>query len=109
VKHYVDDDKLVRAALDAPVPELGKKLRRFLEKQPTFPSLVSRKKAAEICDVHSPYVSRLEAQGRWPEPVPIEGSAPAYVLEEVQELADELRKERADREAKRREREEVAG
>lgn len=105
MNRYVDPDKLVRAALDAPVPELGKKLRRWLEKQPTFPDLVSRKTAADLCEIHSPYVSRLEEQGRWPDPVPIEGSAPAYVRQEVEALADELREERAAREAKRREKE----
>jgi len=103
----VDPDKLVRAALDAPASELGQKLRRWLEKQPTAPTLISRKTAADLCGVHSPYISRLEAQGRMPDPIPIEGAAPAYVREEIEALADELRKERADREAKRRAREEV--
>lgn len=106
-KRFVDSDKLVRAALDAPAPELGKKLRRWLEKQPTLPDLVSRQVAAEVCGINSPYVSRLIEQERWPEPVPIDGSAPAYVREEVEALAGELRREREKRERRRREREEA--
>jgi hypothetical protein len=105
MKRYVDPDKLVRAALDAPPDELGKKLRRWLEKQPTFPDLVSRKVAADICQINSPYVSRLIEQERWPDPVSVEGSAPCYVREEVEALAAELREERETRARNRRERE----
>jgi predicted DNA-binding transcriptional regulator AlpA len=104
MNRWVDPDKVVRVALDAPVPELAKKLRRWMEKQPMAPDLIGRKVAADILGVNSPYISRLHDQGRMPDPIPIEGTAPAYIREEVEALATELRAERKRREEKRKER-----
>lgn len=108
-QRWVDRDKLVRVINDAEPEEVVAKVRRWLEKQPTAPDLVGRKVAAEILGVHSPYISRLEEQGRMPDPVPIEGTAPAYIRAELERLADEIRHEREERERRRKEKEEVAG
>lgn len=105
MNRYVDRDKLVRVINDSPALEVAIRVRRWLEKQPTAPDLVGRKAAAEIIGVNSSYISRLEDQGRMPEPIPVEGTASAYIREEVQELAKEVKDEREKRERRRKERE----
>lgn len=103
MKRYVDVDKAGRVVAEAPEGEGASKLRRWLEKQPTAPTLISRKRAAEILKVHSPYISRLHDQGRMPEPIPVEGAADVYELDPVNKLAKEMEDERAKRERKRKE------
>ncbi|MGH2938290.1 MAG: hypothetical protein ACRDPE_09250 [Solirubrobacterales bacterium] len=104
-QRWVDRDKLVRVINDADPGEIVAKVRRWLEKQPTAPDLVGRKVAAEIIGVHSPYISRLEEQGRMPEAVPVEGTAPAYIRAECERLGEEIRKERDERDRRRKEKE----
>jgi predicted DNA-binding transcriptional regulator AlpA len=79
------------------------RLERWLVRQPTAPHLISRKTAAEILGVKSPHIARFEKQGRMPEPIPVEGTAPAYIREEVEALRDALERERAARRAKKEE------
>lgn len=61
------------------------------------PPLVGSTAAAKILGVPTPHVARLRRQGRMPAPVPIEGTADAYVKAEVQALARELKRERRQR------------
>lgn len=60
------------------------------------PRLVSRSKAALMLGIPGPHVSRLVNSGRLV-PVPIEGTAAAYVYDEVLALSTELELERAAR------------
>lgn len=62
----------------------------------SLPRLVSRSRAAILLGTHSTHISRLVKADRL-RGVPIEGTADAYVLEEVLELAEELERERAER------------
>lgn len=103
MKRYVDPVKAARVVADAPPGEAAAKLRRWMERQPSAPTLVSRKVAAEILNVHSPYIARLQEQGRMPEPIPVAGSAPVWEREEVEALADEIKRERERRERRRKE------
>lgn len=103
MKRYVDVDKAGRVVAEAAEGKGAAKLRRWFEKQPTAPTLVSRKRAAEVIGVNSSYISRLENQGRMPEPIPVEGGAPAYELEPCEKLGAAIRKERARRAQKRKE------
>lgn len=106
MKRYVDVDKAGRVVAEAAPGEGAAKLRRWMEKQPTAPKLVSRKTGAEeILGVNSPYISRLIAQGRMPEPIPVEGGAPVWEREELEKLAVELESERQRRERRRKEEE----
>lgn len=61
-----------------------------------IPRLVSRSKAALMLGIPGPHVSRLVNSGRLV-PVPIEGTAAAYVHEEVLKLSTELELERQQR------------
>lgn len=60
------------------------------------PDLVGSSVAAKMLGVPGPHISRLRRAGRL-KPVPIEGTADAYLLEEVRELAKVLKRERAAR------------
>lgn len=86
-----------------PAGEIRDRLERFLITQPTAPKLIGRNRAAEILGCKSPHIARYEKQGRMPEPIPVEGSSPVYIEEEVVALGDELEKERQERERKRKE------
>jgi predicted DNA-binding transcriptional regulator AlpA len=104
MKRYVDVAKAGRVVAEAPEGEGAEKLRRWLEKQPTAPKLLSRKRVAEFLGIHSPYISRLEDQGRMPESIPVEGGAPVWEEnDELVKLRDELTAEREKRLKKREE------
>lgn len=99
MKRYVDENEILkRVPADKRAP-----LVRLLGRAPTAPDLVSRKVAAEILGVQSPHIARFEKQERMPESIPIEGTAPAYVREEIEALRDEIKTERAERRAKKEE------
>lgn len=60
--------------------------------------LVTLTRAAKILGIAPPNVSRLKQQGRFPDPVvEVEGGAGAYAKVEIEELRDELARERAER------------
>lgn len=59
--------------------------------------LVGLTAAAKILGVAAPNVSRLRAQGRMPDGIPVEGSADVYLREEVVKLARALKRERGQR------------
>jgi predicted DNA-binding transcriptional regulator AlpA len=69
----------------------------WLERQPRTPDLVGSVAAAKILGVAGPHVARLRRQGRMPEPVPIAGTADAYLRSEVEALAVVLEHEREQR------------
>lgn len=98
MKRYVEERE---ALAKVPVGPLREKLARFFSRQPTAPHLVSRKVAAEILGVQSPHLARYEKQGRMPEPIPVEGTAGAYVREEIEAFRDDLEREREARRAKK--------
>lgn len=60
------------------------------------PPLVGSSVAAKMLGVPGPHVSRLRRAGRL-KPVTIEGTADAYLLEEVKALAKTLKAERVAR------------
>lgn len=113
-RHYVEDARLLRAAGAAfsrrREEEVGgysdflADLRNWLGKQPTAPDLLGATEAAKILGVQTPHVTRLREQGRMPEGIPIAGSVEAYLRDEVEELAAELRAERDARRRRRAER-----
>lgn len=108
MKRWVDVEEALEEAARAAGPlgaQVTGALRRFLEDQPRAPELVSRTRAGEILGVHPPHVGRYVEQERL-EPVPVAGTAPVYVHDEVKALADDLESERAAREKSR---EAVAG
>lgn len=102
MRRYIETEGAVKASISAsrsPLP--GEHFRRWLDRQPTAPELVSRQVAADIMGVQSPHVTRYVKQGRMPEPLPVEGSAPVYLREEVEKLGVEIRAEREAREARK--------
>lgn len=107
--HYIEDAALLRAVTPAVPPEarpaVKAALERFLARQPSAPFLVGTTVAAEILGIRPPHVTRLREQGRMPQPVEIQGSVEAYIREEIEELAQVLGRERAEREARRAQRE----
>jgi hypothetical protein len=107
--HYINDAELIRAARAAvradDKPAVEAALARWLARQRTAPALVGTTVAAKILGIAPPHVSRLREQGRMPDPIPVDGSVDVYVREEVEALGAELR---AEREARRRRREERA-
>lgn len=103
MKRYVDVAKAGRVVAEAD-PEAARRLRRWFEKQPTAPKLLSRKRVAELLKVHSPYISRLEDQGRMPEAIPVEGGAPVWEEnDDLLKLAAELERERERRQQRKNE------
>lgn len=102
---YVDEEKLLqRAANGSRNRGAIDKLRRWLLRQPRAPHLLSRSAAADMLGVSSPYISRLHDQGRMPDAVEVEGSAPVYVKEELEPLARELNQARRERQRRREKR-----
>lgn len=103
MKRYVEEQEILRL-LGTKVQgqglngQTGNKIidpvRKLLKRAPTAPDLISRKVAAEILGVQSPHIARYEKQNRMPEPIPVEGTASAYVREEVEALRDEIAAEK---------------
>lgn len=98
MKRYVEEREILSRV---PSGAARARAQRFLRGQPTAPALISRKVAAEILGVASPHIARFEKQGRMPEPIPVEGTASAYVREEIEAFREELERERAARAEKR--------
>jgi hypothetical protein len=104
----VSEEKLLRYIKRRTSAGLARDVANWLRRQPRTPRLVSRSYAAEMLGTNSPYISRLHDQGRMPDPVEVEGSAPVYVYEEVEALAKEFNAEREERLRRRAEREAAA-
>lgn len=66
------------------------------------PKLVSRAAAAKMLGVSSPYISRLQKQGRMPAPVKVDGGPDVYVRVELEPLAREMKAQRTERRKNRR-------
>lgn len=104
MRRYLDDEELVRQV----GPEVAERIEAWLKRQPRAPKLVGATAAAELLAVKPPHITRLKAQGRMPEPLPVEGSVDVYIRSEVMALAKELKAERKRRATARAKREEAA-
>lgn len=97
---FLNEERLVKR-IEAEFGSVGGRFQKWLRRQPKAPRLLSRKAAAEVLGVPSSNIQRFQAQGRMPFPIEVEGAAPVYVADEVEDLAKEVQAERAEREAKK--------
>jgi predicted DNA-binding transcriptional regulator AlpA len=94
-------------AADLVVTGVARRIADWLRTQRTAPRLIGATASAKLLGVQPPHLARLRAQGRMPDPIPVEGSADVYIREEVEALAKKLEAERRARAERRREREAV--
>jgi hypothetical protein len=100
---YLKEDDLVARirALDS-MRTTAKKVERWVSEQPEFPTLIGATAAGKILGVPPSHITRLRERGRM-RGIPVLGGYDIYDRHEVEQLAKEIAKERAERAAKRAE------